>query len=280
MQLHNVQWSTRAETVDDYDAIDVRADPNGLAFDRHTCALYIADSTTGSILCAYGPQQRRISTIEAGGAMGTQRIGGLAVTPYGSLFVTRPGYGHAGAIFRVDADGHTEALEKLPPQFWRLGCTYDPHEHALYTTQFLTSRFGAHEGAVVVVDLVSGEPSMVLDGFLKPIGIAKLGSTLVVADARQRAVFRVELVAGRAVSRIQLVADVGRPDSVCACGPDSVLLTSYDEEMQRGAVRQLWLDGRTRGIASGPWEPRGVVTDGERCYVSARQDAKILVFPL
>jgi len=265
---------------DDLPPILVRADPSGVAYDRRSGALYVADGYSGAILRIDGQHQRRITTIDAGGALGIDRIGGLAITPFGTLFVTRLGYGTAGTIFRIEPDGQPEALQMLPRELWRGGVTYDPADHVLYATQFRTSKHGAHDGELVVIDLASGEPSLILDGFARPLGIAKLGQTLVVADARQRAVFRVDLVAGRAVRRLQLVGDIGRPDSVCACGPDSVLVTAFDEETQRGSVRRLWLDGRTRGIASGPWEPRGVSTDGHRVFVSVRRGGRVLVFAM
>jgi len=262
------------------DAIPVRADAHGLAFDRRTHALYVADRYRGAIVRLDGDRQRRIATLDPGSVLGTDRIGALAITPYGTLFATRPGDGHAGGVFRIEADGQVEALDKLSPRVARLGITYDATEHALYTTQFLTSRRGAYDGSVVMIDLVTGEPSTVIDGFGKPLGIVKLGATLVVADARQRAVFRVDLVAGRAVRRLQLTAEIARPDSMCSCGPDAVLVTSFDEVAQCGAVRRLWLDGRTQTIASGAWEPRGVATDGERVFVAARRAGKLLVFRL
>ncbi|MDB4963915.1 MAG: hypothetical protein JWP01_3914 [Myxococcales bacterium] len=265
---------------DELDPISVRASPNGIAYDPRTSSLFVADCYSGAILCVEGHKQRRITTIGDGGVIGAERIGGIALTPHGTLFVTRIGYGRAGTIVRVEPDGHAEELDRLPSQYWRHGVAYDATEHALYTTQFLSGKHGAHDGSVVMIDLVTGEPSMVLDGFSRPVGIVKLGSMLVVADARQRAVFRVELVRGRAVRRLQMVADIGRPDSLCACGSDSVLVTSYDEELQRGSVRRMWLDGRTRGIASGPWEPRGVATDGERVFVSSRRGGKVLMFAL
>ncbi len=277
MLMHN---ALALDVDEDLQPILVRADPSGLAYDRHGQTLYVADSYSGAVLRIDGHRQRRLATIDAGGVVGNNRIGGLAVTPYGTVFVTRLGYGEAGTIVRVEPDGQMEALERLPKHYWRLGVTYDLAEHALYATQYLTSKQGAHSGEVVTIDLVTGEASTILDGFGRPIGIAKLGSTLVVADARQRAVFRVDLVAGRAVRRLQLVADIGRPDSLCALGHDSVLVTSFDEETQRGSVRRLWLDGRTRGIASGAWEPRGVATDGQRVFVSSRRGGRVLVFPL
>jgi sugar lactone lactonase YvrE len=261
--------------------IPVREDPNGLAYCPRTNVLYVADGYSGAIVRIDGHHQQRIATIAPGGVIAPNRIGGITATPYGTLFVTRIGHGYEGAIFRVQPDGHTEELDRLPARFCRYGVVYDTPEHALYTTQFMSGKRGAFDGSIVSVDLVSGEPSTVLDGFLKPMGIAKLGSTLVVADARQHAVFRVDLVAGRAVFRIQLAGDVDRPDSVCACGDDSVLVTTYNEETRLGAVRRLWLDGRRSAVlARGPWEPRGIATDGVRVFVASHRAGRVLVVPL
>jgi DNA-binding beta-propeller fold protein YncE len=278
MLLHEVRAGT--EEPDELQTISVRADPVGLAVDRGTGALFVADGATGAILrIDDGDRHRRIATVGHIGGRGTAspRIGGIAVTPFGTLFATG---GVDGTIARFDEGGRVEPFQRLARDAWRLGVTYDVREHALYATQFQTSRFGAHDGSIIAIDLVSGEPSTILDGFGKPIGIAKIGDTIVVADARQRAVFRVDLRAGRAIRRLQLVGDLGRPDSVCACGPDSVLVTSFDPELGRGAVRRLWLDGRTRGIGSGSWDPAGVATNGDRVFVAARRSNKVLVFPL
>lgn len=264
--------------VDDTPIV-VREDPAGLAWVGG--ALYVADGYTGAIIRVEDHRQQRIATIETSGVVASNRIGGMVATPYGTLYVARIGHGHSGAVFRVEPGGLIEELDKLPTRFWRYGLAYDIGEHALYTTQFMSGKRGAFDGSIVAIDLVSGEPSTVLDGFLKPMGIAKLGSTLVVADARQRAVFRVDLVAGRAVFRLQLAADLDRPDTVCACDHESVLVTTYDEETRLGAVRRLWLDGRRSAVlARGPWEPRGIATDGSRVFVAAHRAARVLVVPL
>lgn len=274
-------WTAMAHGVDEEVAtLYVRADPNGLAYDRRADALYVADTRGGAVVRVDRDQHRRIARIDRGGVVTGNRLGGLAAAADGTLYVTRLGAGRAGAIFRVERDGQVTELPELAPKFWRLGVSYDAEEHALYTTQYLKSTSGPFDGSIVRVDLDGGRVTSVIDGFVKPVGVAKLGSTLVVTDARLRAVFRVELVNGVAFSRTRLARDVDRPDSVCACDPYSVLVTSFDETTRRGSVRQLWLDGRTRVVASGAWEPRGVTSDGERVFVAARRTGRILVFRL
>ncbi|MBA3542561.1 MAG: hypothetical protein H0T79_23295 [Deltaproteobacteria bacterium] len=269
-----------AYQVDDLAPALRHADPYGLAHDSRDGALYIADAASGSILRVHQEHVRRIATIQASDAMGVSRIGGLALTADGTLFVTRLGHGQAGTVFRLDPAGGLSPFAKLPPQFWRSGVTHDAEANVLYTTQFLMSKFGAHEGSIVSIDLATGEPSTVLDGFLKPVGIAKLGNMLVVADARQHAVFRVQLSGGRAVSRYQLASTSDRPDSVCACDTESVLVTGYDEASQVGTVQRIWLDGRSQLIATGSWEPRGVATDGTRALVAVRRSDTVRAFDL
>jgi sugar lactone lactonase YvrE len=263
----------------DAEPIFVRADPNGLAFDRLSHTLYVADAHGGRVLRVAGGRVERLAAIDSGGFVSANRLGGIAVTPYGTAYVARVGHGRAGAVFEIEPDGQISKLD-LPARFWRLGVAYDAVNHALYSTQFMKSPSGPFDGSIVRTDLATGTTSKVVDGLLKPVGVAKLGSTLIVSDARQRIVYRVELVNGVALSRTPLVTDVDRPDSLCAVDAYSVLLTTYDEQARRGAVRRVWLDGRVHTIASGAWQPRGVATDGDRVLVSARRSGRVLVFPL
>lgn len=207
----------------------------------------------------------------------TNRIGGIAIAPDGAVFASRIGYGQAGAILRLH-EGHAHALPRVPTRPWRGGIACA--SGVLYATQYLRSSSGPFDGSIVEVDAITGSCSTVIDGFLHPTGIVKLGPALVVADARQRAVFRVGLAGGRGVHRLQIASDIARPDSLCPCGDDSVLVTSYCDMTGRGSVRRIWLDGHSRLIAEGAWEPRGVACDGERIFVATRRTGRVLVFSL
>ena len=264
---------------DDLHVIHVPSDPNGLAYDRNDDTLYLADGDSGAVLAIAQGHRRRIATIDSAGIVASNRLGGIAVTPDGTLYVARLGHGHAGAIFRI-RHGAVTQLADLSPRAWRLGVVYDEREHALYATQFHKVVTGPCDGTIVRIDLTTGAVVPVIDGFRKPVGVAKLGSTLVITDARQRAVYRVELAGGRATRCTQLAAGIDRPDSIAACGPDAVVVTTYEPDTRIGSVRQIWLDGGVRTIAQGAWEPRGIATDGERAFVSVRGRGRVLVLPL
>jgi DNA-binding beta-propeller fold protein YncE len=266
--------SLSANTVE---PIQVRADPSALVFDPHTNVLYVADGYSGAIVRVTENQQR-VATIDSGGVITTNRIGGLALAPDGTLFASRIGNGQAGAILRIPVEGgRAEPLPKVPLRAWRGALVHDGER--LFATQYMRSSSGAFDGSIVEVD-ATGTCSNVIDGFLHPTGIAKLGNVLVVADARQRAVFRVSLAGGRGVLRYQLACNIDRPDSLCACGDDSVLVTTFDDYDEQGSVVRLWLDGRSQVIARGGWEPRGIATDGARAFVAMRRTGTVKVFDL
>lgn len=260
------------------DTLQVASDPNGLAYDMSTQTLYTADARSGSVYALDEYHHVRVARIEAGGVLTTHRICGVAVTPYGDVYVSRLGHGRAGAVFQI-RDGRCSELPGLDPRFWRVGVHYDPAEHVLYSTQFLKSKSGPFDGSIVEIDLTDGFVSTVIDGFAKPVGVVRLGDSLVVTDSRARTVVRVELQHGRAVKRTILAQNIGRPDSICITG-ESVLVSLWDDEARVGSVRQLWLDGKQRLVARGDWEPRGVATDGEDVYVSTRRSGRILRLPM
>lgn len=273
--LHERVMEPARLSTPDLRPIHLRADPNGVAYDTHSETLFVADGNAGAIIRVRGDTQQRIATIPGEG-VAADRLAGLAVTPYGTLYVTRVGYGTSGAVIRVDPDGRYEALPHLATDLYRCGITYDPYQHALYVTEFRKSRHGATGGRVVEIDLADDYVSPLVEGFVKPVGVARLGDVLVVADAGQRALFTVEL-ASRTVRK--LTDDIDRPDSLCALA-DSLLVTTYEPDRRFGALRRVWLDGRTTTLAQGPWEPRGVDTDGRYAFVSARRASRILVFEI
>ncbi len=280
MAMHALTLETLTPRIqDDAPAITVCPDPSCLVFDRRTSALYVTDGGFGgSIVRVANGAQQRVATINSGGVVATNRIGGITLAPDGTLFISRIGHGQAGAIARIATDGRIQLLPGVPSRTWHGDLVHDDGQ--LFATRYMRSCSGPFDGSVVEVDPITGSCSMVIDGFLHPTGIAKLGQALVVADARQRAVFRISLAGGRGAFRLQLAGDIDRPDSVCACDDDSVLVTTYDDYTGYGAVRQIWLDGQARTVARGAWEPRGVATDGEHVFVATRRSGGVMAFYL
>jgi len=255
-------------------AIEVTADPNGLAYDRHTQTLYVADGS-GAVFAVENGRPRRIATIDAAGCSENQ-LGGVTVDRDGALYVARLGHGRAGAIFAITLRGQITQLRGMAVNPWRLGVAYDAGEHALYTTSYHKVAATPCNGAVERIDLATGCVTAVTEGMDKPVGVVRLGSGLVVTDARRGAVLRIGLAGGRAVRCVELATGIDRPDSIAVCG-DAVVLTTFCVATGIGSVRKLWLDGTVATIARGSWEPRGIASDGDRTFVALRRTSRILV---
>lgn len=138
----------------------------------------------------------------------------------------------------------------------------------LYLAQFARSRFGAHDGAVIAIPRAGGTPSTVIDGFHEPVAVAVLGRDLIVADARARAIYRIELAAGRGVARYQIATLLDRPTALAIAG-DAILVATYDAAAGIGEIRELRHDGSAPVIASGTWQPTALRADADRVYVDA-----------
>lgn len=259
----------------DLHAIAAPADPNGLAYDRNDDTLYIADGG-GAVLAIEQGHRRRLATIDAAGCTANQ-LGGVAASPDGTVYVARLGHGHAGAIFQISGSVVAE-LPGLSPAAWRLGITYDPAEHALYATRYHKLAGVPCDGSIERIDLSTGDVTSAVEGLCKPVGVVKLGSTLVISDSRRGTVLRADLVAGRTERCRVLASGIDRPDSIAACSADAVVLTTYRADTGVGSVRKLWLDGTIGTVASGRWEPRGIASDGDRAFVSIRRGGRVLVF--
>lgn len=238
-------------------------------------SLLVADGYSGAIVGVAGEQQKKFATVESGGMLSANRVGGLAIDDAGTVFAARVGDGQVGAILAFDSDGRSSPLANVPAKVWQGALAFCRATKRLFATQYLRSRSGAFDGAVVEVDRATGTCSSVIDGFLHPTGIAVLGNVMVVADARRRAVFKIDLSGGRGVFSLQLTADIGRPEALCACGDDAVLVTSTQDET--GFVRKINLDGSAQILAQGPWEPRGVCYEDGVAYVATRRSG-VLTF--
>lgn len=257
------------ELDDELPPLQLSGDPSALSYDHRRGVLYIAEGKSGTILALDGWQRTRLAMIESGDGIGSSRVGGLALAPDGTIYATRPS---PGAVFCIRDS--VEPIASLGPRWIRAGIVYDAASHALFTTQYLD---GGIEGLVARIDLETQETTAIACGFAQPVAIAKLGPTLVVADAKLATVYRVELVDGHAVYCAPLAEDIDRPTAVCAAGISSVLVATYDAQHARGAIRQVWLDGRHRTICSGTWEPSGIAATDDLVYIALRGERRVIV---
>ncbi len=257
------------ELDDELPPLQLSGDPSALCYDPRRGVLYVAEGKSGTILALDGWQRTKLAQIESGDGIGSSRVGGLALAPDGAVYVTRPS---PGAVFRIG--GAIDEIASLGPRWIRAGIVYDATAHALFTTQYLD---GCVEGLVARIDLEAGETTAVACGFAQPLAIAKLGPTLLVADAKLATVYRVELVDGHAVYCAPLAEDLDRPVALCVAGISSVLVATYDAQHGRGAVRQVWLDGRHRTICAGAWEPSGVAATDDLVYIALRGERRVIV---
>jgi sugar lactone lactonase YvrE len=261
-------WGSEEEAPDIY----LRAEPNGLAWDADRGALLVVDAHGGSIVRVADHRRGCHAAIDVRRG---DRLAAIVLAPDGTAYVSRVGNDDGGAVFEIASEGQVTALA-VPATPWRLGLAYDATSHALYATQFVKLPGRPFEGSIVRIDLVDGTTTTILAGLVKPIGLAKLGPQLLVADAHQRAIYLIG-IADREASACVRRPLRHRPDSLCAYDDDSALLTTFDPSTGRGALCRMWLDGRTRTITSGMWEPRGVASDGHRAFVSIRRGGRVLV---
>ena len=241
-------------------AIYLDADPNGLTLLHGV--LHVADAETGAIFRVDGS----LLTSLPGDGDARELVRGIAAAPDGALYAAT-----RHAVYRITPDGSLIELD-LPAEPCRLAVAC--RGRAVYTSQFYNGPDGPYDGSVVRI--ADGRRTTIARGFNKPVGLAWVGDSLLVTDAVQRGVFAID---GRRYVRA-LAAPDARPDSICAYTADSALVTTYDAELHRGAVLRVWLDGRSCEVASGPWEPRGIATDGDLVFVSERHGGRILVLAL
>lgn len=254
--------------------ISIKAEPSGLAVSGGT--LFVADGGGGAVLRLVKRQQTRVAAIASGGAVTADRLGGIAAGDDGSVFVSRLGP-RANAVFQISPTGNVTPLPRLDADLWRHGLAFDPDDRVLYATQFARSGSSTHSGSILEIDITDGHSTVIAGGFTRPIGVAKVGSSLVVLDADKRAAFRVDLRSGRAIQTVSLTGELARPDAICA-DDNRVLVSCFDEAARTGIVKRVTLAGHVTEVARGPWEPRGIATDGEKIYVAARGANRVLVF--
>lgn len=263
--------------------IDVQAEPNGLYYRADEAALYIADDDNNRVLrrADDGTLDVFAEIPNPSGDPGADGLGDLDFAADGALYVPRFGFGMEGlgAIFRVAADGTPTELAGVDSQWRRVGLDHDDARGLLYVATYSRDADDVYTGWLSTVDPVAGVETKLVEGLIKPVGIAVIGDSLFVGDQVQRQLFRVDLTAPEPA--LALVSDEFESLDLFETTPTGELLVlSFDTANSTGYVYRVSQTGAISTVAKGDWEPRGIAFDGvSRIFVSARDSQTIVVVP-
>lgn len=228
--------------------IAIDGDPNGLWWDG--VALTIADDDNNRILTwTDADGLGLLSTLPEPSPDGAG-LGQPVLTSDGTVVVPRFGYGTAGDVVTLAADGSSAVVPGLDTERRRIGLAVAA-DGTLYDGWFISGEAG-RVGEVNVLDLAGSETPF-LTGLGKPVGVLVVGDTLYVSDQDAGEILATPL---RDPGAVEVHAQVEDPD-LLGEGPDGSLYTGSSD----GSVRQVGTDGSVSTFASGYQEVRGVAYD-------------------
>ncbi len=246
--------------------------PSGLAWIGESRALVIADSSIHHLLIwreGAGfylpiPLQGQPS-LDWGGVTSSND----------SFYVTRPGRGNNGGIVRVPPRGQPGDLPGLDPSRRRIGIL--GLEDGCLLTTFYVARGSSRGGGVTRIS--KGREHILVRGLRMPAGLARIETTIYVADHETQTIARFSLVE-RSPSA-QPIASIPYPKYICA-GPEKSLIIAT----HTGQLYWMTPSGSTRLLASELGRPGGVACDraGGRVFVATlpqpRRRAALFMLPL
>ncbi len=246
--------------------------PGGVAHDPGRRAILLSDTRSGAIHAISPASQRVFARLPRVPGQRGEAAAALVVGADGSIWITRPGGGRDGALFRITPSANVVELPLSNQTAIRSAVAIDDAAGIVFTA--------AHAGTEgwVSAHALDGEVERVYPGFQHPVGLARVGHALLVADRRAASVFILDLrwsvpVKVRLHEQLPGLISLTRADDL------SALATSHDPATNLGQVHRLWLDGRQQLVARGSWEPRGAATDGTRVFLSTRDASKLTVLP-
>lgn len=226
-------------------------DPNGLWWDATDQVLYVADDNGNRILrwtdeAGFG----LAADLPAAGAQGAG-LGQVVRTPGGAVVVTRFGFGSAGDVAFVGADGVAGVVPGLDPIRRRIGLTVTA-DGRLFDSWFVRQASGERVGSVGALEL-NGREEEVVTGLGKPVGVLALDGALLISDQDLGQILKAPL---EDLSSWTVFAEVDAPD-LMAVGRDGGLFMGSSG----GVVYEVSAAGATAVYASGFRGVRGVAYD-------------------
>ena len=235
-------------------SIALEADPNGLWWDDATGTLYIADDGNNRVLeWTEATGVKLVANLPAAPQDGPG-LGQIVKTADGKLVVTRFGFGTAGDVVYVDADGTTTGtVPGLDVTKRRIGLTV-ASDGTLYDGYFVKTAT-SQIGAVAKLDLAGAETD-VITSLSKPVGVFADGANLIMSDQAKNSVLEAPIATPANLEA--LVAAIDGPDLLCA-GPGGTYFTGGTT----GEVRQITAAGAYSTFAGGFLQIRGVAYDAK-----------------
>jgi hypothetical protein len=174
--------------------LDARA--NAIAIRPADGAIFITDDKTNSVLSsADGKAFKPFAAIPVVTDQGNA-LSQVSIADGGSLLVGRFGFGTAGAVFDIGANGSVSALSGTDPMRRRLGLA------AIGTGKILSTWFvkNGNSPATGGLSLITYDTSThaasehnLLTGLAKPVGIAVQGDTVFISDQADNMILKTSL---------------------------------------------------------------------------------------
>jgi hypothetical protein len=234
--------------------------PEGLYWDSTAQALYIANDAGQQIIKLNEPGETltvfaRLPTIPP--AQGS--LGEIIKNKDGSFLVTRWGFGQAGAVISVSADGQTAAaIPGLDDVKARIGLAIAP-DGTLFDTRMTYNKTGpVTNGAVATLTIDSsgaGTETEVVTGLGKPVGLLVVGTNLLISDQKNGVIVQTPVATPGTVTNF---ATVPGADEMCA-GPSGTIFAASNT----GTIYQLAADGTATMLKSGYHALRGIAYDSD-----------------
>lgn len=231
-------------------SIPIDGDPNGLWWDAHSQALYVADDDGNQIL----------KWTDAGGVTiaGTlpkatgegPGLGQPVLLADGSVVVPRFGYGTNGDVVILRADGSTQSLSTLDRERRRIGLAI-ADDGTIYGAYYL--RVGTMRTGAVAKLSLSGTETDVLTGLKKTVGVMVSNGHLYVSDQELGQIIKAPLSDPQQKS---IFATLETPDLLCA-GPRGSIFTGGPQ----GTIRHISGEGTATVFRSGFQQVRGLAWD-------------------
>jgi len=242
------------------DPCAVDLDPRGV--------LYVAEARSGTLLAFEGEQAHAARRDRVGRRDRHARVGAIALGLAGTVYATRR---RPVAVFAVTASG-VEELDALGPR-WIQGASPTTPPRTRCHDAVPRARGGGRRGAARSRHPRDHAARLRLHPTRRD---REAGPD---AGGRRRRASRALTASssstGRPCTCAPLAEDLRSATAVCVAGRSSLLLATHDEELGRGAVRQICSTAASRD-PQGAWEPAASRRPTIFVYIALRGERRCL----